>query len=227
MTTKAPSPIDPAGLPLGWNVQANGNEALTGNTDLASFSGALTNSGLIAESFDPALATAGYALSVAGSIYAGALVVPPGATVTNLWFNVSIVGGTLTTNCFGVLVSQASGVVEGVTATQATNWATIGVCGAAGTGVPLTTPATGLLGGTYYVGLAYAGASGPSISALPGPVVSAAGLSNLNRTLAKGNLNYAVLNTGMTLSNIAAASPFVLNASPAAIFNQALWVGVN
>ncbi len=226
MPTAAPSPGYLYGMPAGWTVQANGNEALTGNKPDPSFSGALTASGLLAESFDYNLAQLTNTLAVAGTVYASAIPLLTEQSVANLWYDVSTAGATLTASqCWCGLINS-SGVLIGQSASQATIWATAGLGGSAAGGTALVAASTGSLSnlpaGTYYGIFVANGSTLPTFAALG----ITAELTNLNTTVAAANFNAASIATSVTTSaSLVSASPFTLTS--ATLTSKRIWCGVS
>jgi hypothetical protein len=216
-------------MPLGWNVQANGNEGLTGNKPDPSFSGALTASGLLAESYDFNLASLTDTLAVAGTVYASVIPLTTEQSVANLWYDVQAVGVTLTANqCWCGLINSA-GLLIGQSAEQHTAWVSTGLGGSAAGGTPLVASSTGSLSnlpaGNYYGIFVYNGTTGPTFSALG----LTSELTNINTTVAAANFNAASIATGVTTSaSLVAAgltTPFTLTSATLTI--KRIWCGVS
>jgi hypothetical protein len=213
-------------MPLGWNVQANGNESLTGNKPDPSFSGALTASGLLAESFDYNLAQQTDTLAVAGTVYASLVTLATEQSVANLWYDVSTAGATLTASQSWCGLINSAGVLIGQSASQATIWATAGLGGSAAGGTALVASSTGslsnLAAGNYYGIFVSTGSTLPTFAALG----ITAELTNLNTTVAAANFNAASIATGVTTSaSLVSASPFTLTS--ATLTSKRIWVGVS
>jgi hypothetical protein len=220
MPTAAPSPAYYAGMPLSWNVQANGNEALTGNADLNTLSAQLTQSGLLAETYDPRFVSAGSdALTANGTVAGVGLTLPVESTVTNIVCYLVTAGGTLTANKSWALLFNSAGTLVGQTADQSTAWAgTPGLIVA-----PLATPAANLPAGRYYVGFV----STETVGALPAFAAAQVPLTLFNQgtTLAAGNYNAALLATGVTT---APASLSTMTASPVTLTGAVrIWAGLS
>jgi hypothetical protein len=185
-------------LVAGWNIQVNGNEALTGNAPDLSLSSGLKNTGLLGYSFDPQTAQVPYLLAVAGSVYASAIPLAQENTVSKLWYDVTAAGATLTSGqCFALLFNSA-GTLIGQSADQHTIWATAGLGGSAAGGTALVASATGslsnLAAGTYYGAVVATGTTKPTFAASGAdPLLVNAGLS-----AASANFLCAILATGVT-----------------------------
>jgi len=206
MAVAAPSPVYLQGMPVGWNVQANGNEALTGNSPDSSFSPALTASGFLTESIDFNVASGTFQPAVKGTLYGSLTSITEYDTlVTNLDYVVTTAGTGLTAlQNFVVLISQATGAVAGISADQSTLWQTAGPFV-----TPIVVPISVAKGG-YYVAFVGNTAAGTLPTFAAGPVNSAV-ITNWNTTAAAGNLNACVIAAGLTTAaSINAAAPFTL-----------------
>jgi hypothetical protein len=226
MATAAPSPVYLQGMPMGWNVQANGNEALTGNKPDTSYSGALTASGLLAESFDSNMVSGGTLISAAGVPTVSAIQLLTEQSVQALWYDITVAGATLTTGDCWAFLLNSSGALIGQSADQHTIWQTGGIGGSAGAGTALVASSTGSLSnlpaGVYFGGVVCTGTTAPTFASGGADV----GLSNINTTVAAANFNAASLTPAVTTSaSLVAASPFVLTS--ATLVSKRLWMGVN
>ena len=225
MTTQVQSPNYYAGLPASWNAQTYINQNLTGNAPDTSISGDLTQSGLIAESFAYNLGTTPVLMSTAtsaGSVLGTQITLPVESTVTNLWYDIAVAGGTLTANDCWALLFNSSGTLIGQSADQHTIWTTAGLGGSAAGGTALTASATGSLSnlpaGNYYGALVYTGTTAPTVSCL---AVGSAELANINTSVANANFRAAVLATGVT------TTPASVTLTSATLSKYRLWMGVN
>jgi len=226
MAVAAPSPVYLQGMPMGWNVQANGNEALTGNKPDPSYSGDLTASGLLAESFGPNAVSGGVLLPSAGMPIVSAISLATEQSIANLWYDITVAGAGLVANqCWAFLINS-SGVLLGASVNQATIWASGGVGGSAGGGTALVASSTGSLSncpaGTYYGALVYNGTTSPTFASAGADV----GLTNINTSVAAANFNAASLGGAITTAaSLTAASPF--NLTTATLVSKRIWMGVN
>jgi len=112
---------------------------------------------LISWSSDPALVTGTYTLATAGTLYLVAVKVEPG-TVTNVIYNVTTAGSTLTAGQSFVGVYQ-NGALLGTSASTSTAWASTGLKTTA-----LASPVT-VTEGYVYVAFFFNGTTGPTLSA--------------------------------------------------------------
>lgn len=142
--------------------------------------------GLITWTFEPSSATNGAVLSPAGTVHTFKMHVLAPVSVTNIIICVATAGSTLTAGqCFGALYQN--GTLIGVTADQATPWASTGRKTMALVGGPFNITA-----GDVVVGLWYNGTTGPTLRG--GPADSLA----MNTGLATANLRFGKADTGRT-----------------------------
>ena len=154
---------------------------------------------LIAWSFDPAINGTGTALGTAGTLYVIKLHVPVATSVTSIYYQVTVAGGTLTSGQNFAAIYQA-GALVGVTADQTTNFGGTGGKIAALVGGPIAVAA-----GDIYVAFWFNGTTGPSLQ-------RGIGFANQNVGLAASASRFGTANTGQTttppgtLGTVAAAS---------------------
>lgn len=128
-----------------------------------------------------------------------------GVTVSSVCVYVTVAGATLTAGGNFAGLYDSTGTRLGVTADQATAWASTGLKSMA-----LTTPAV-VADDHCYVGLFWTGTTGPSLAR------ATATVSNAN--LSAPSLRYATANTGLTT-----ALPATFGAQTAA--NVAIWAAI-
>jgi hypothetical protein len=147
-------------------------------------------------SFDAAHASGTAILGTAGSVYGTAIQLPSPQTVSNLWYDITTAGGTLTSGDCWALLFNAAGTLIGQSADQHTIWATAGVGGTAAGGTALTASATGSLtslpAGTYYGAVVATGTTLPTFA------TSAAPVGAFNAHLAAASSRSAILATAIT-----------------------------
>lgn len=160
--------------------------------------------GLISWAYEPTAAAGTYTLATAGTLYVAALKVTGSSTVSNIVYQVTTAGGTLTSGqCFVGLYQ--GGALIGTSADQATAWASTGVKTTA-----LATPVKPLPG-LVYVAFSFNGTTGPTL---------AAGSVRANVGLAAAVSRFGTANTGATT-----ALPGTLGT--VAALGQSPWAGLS
>jgi len=147
-------------------------------------------------SFDAAHASGTAILATGGSVYGVAINLPSTQTVSNLWYDITTAGGTLTSGDCWALLYNSAGTLIGQSADQHTIWATGGIGGSAGGGTALTASTTGSLtnlpAGTYYGAVVATGTTLPTFA------TSAAPQAAFNAHLAAASSRAAILATSIT-----------------------------
>lgn len=165
--------------------------------------------GLLAQAFDPAVATStATPLATAGTIYVIKLEIEqPLPAVTNIVTFLTAAGVTLTSvQCFAALYQ--GGVLKGVSAGQAALWESPGL-----KTMPIQGGPVSLDAGFAYVGLWFNGTTGPA--PLRGNSASA-----VNLNLAATASRFGTANTGVTTT-----APATLGTISAAV--NAYWAGLS
>lgn len=140
-----------------------------------------TDHGFQTWSFDPSQATGTYTLATGGTVYVVALKTLT-KTVTNVVYNITTAGGTLTTaQCFVGLYQ--GGVLLGSSADQSTPWVSTGV-----TTTALASP-TPVNQGIVYAAFVFNGTTGPTL---------AAGSTKGNANVTAAASRYGTANTSVT-----------------------------
>jgi len=153
---------------------------------------------LITWSGDPSLVTGTYTLATAGTLYIVA-VKTQATTISNVIYNVTTAGGTLTASQCFVGVYQ-NGALLGTSASQSTVWASTGLKTTA-----LTSPVA-VQQGYVYVAFFFNGTTGPTLSA-------GSTIGNVGLTAAQSR--YSTGATGATTALPAAPGTLTaLSASP-------------
>lgn len=151
--------------------------------------------GYLAWSYAPALTQGLTAVPTSGRLELVRLPRVPAGTVTNIVFQVTTAGSTLTSGqCFAVLYS-AGGAKLGITADQSVAWASTGRKVMA-----LTSPYANPANQDLYAGFWFVGTTGPTLCRM-----SNVASTLVNGGLASPNLFYASADTGLTTT---APDPF-------------------
>lgn len=179
------------------------NSASATLTDILPLQWNAADHGFISWAFDPSQATATFTLTTGGTLYVVALKTTT-RTVTNVVYNITTAGATLTTGQNWLGLYQA-GVLLGSSADQTIPWVSTGV-----TTTALTLP-TQVAQGIVYVAFVFNGTTGPTLAA--GSV--------------RGNANITA-----TASRYGTAATSVTTALPAAVgtvaaLAQSPWVALS
>lgn len=162
--------------------------------------------GLISWAFDPAHATNTYTLATAGTLYTVDVKLGSTTTISNIVYDVTTAGGTLTASQCFVGVFQG-GALLGSSASQHTAWASTGVKTTA-----LASPAIAQQG-IVTVAFFFNGTTGPTLS-------SGSGVAVVNAGIAATASRFATAATGNTT-----ALPAALGTKAALV--QSPWVAVS
>lgn len=162
--------------------------------------------GLLSWAFDPAHATNTYTLATAGTLYTVDVKVGANTTVSNIIYDVTTAGGTLTASQCFVGVYQA-GVLLGTSASQTTPWGSTGVKTTA-----LVTPVV-VQEGLVTVAFFFNGTTGPTLS-------SGSGVAAVNAGIAATSSRFATAATSATT-----ALPAALGTKAALV--QSPWVALS
>lgn len=154
---------------------------------------------LLAWSFDPNMAVNSTPLATGGVIHLVKVNLRYAATITNILYQVSVIGGTLTLNDCYVGLYDSTGTLRGTSADLSSTWdATTGLYT-----TPLTTPYAAPAG-SYYVAFVATGTTGPSITRCQSLAGSSAtinaGLTAANYRFAVNSSGHATLPGSITLS---------------------------
>lgn len=160
-----------------------------------------TDHGLITWAFDPAHATNTYTLAAAGTLYTVDLKVGSATYISNVVYDVTTPGGTLTASqCFVGLFQ--GGVLLGSSASQHTAWASAGVKTTA------LANAASVQEGIVTVGFFFNGTTGPTLA-------SGTAVALNNAGIAAAGSRFATAGTGNTTALPAAlGTKAALLASP-------------
>jgi hypothetical protein len=126
--------------------------------------------GLITWAFDPAHATNTYTLATAGTLYTVDLKVGTGTTISNIVYDVTTAGGTLTASQCFVGIYQG-GALLGTSASQHTAWGSTGVKTTA------LAAAAAVAEGIVTVAFFFNGTTGPTLASGSGVALNNAGIA--------------------------------------------------
>lgn len=164
---------------------SSGNTVALKNSDPTA-----VDSGLLAWSFDPTIATQTF-LTTAGVLYLSRVVLTGQQTITNGLVGLTTAGGTLTSGQNFLALYNSSGTRIAVSADQTTAFATAGLITAA-----WTTPVSNAAPGIYYVGVLCNG--GTAVTLASGTTLKPGNVSLGNAGLTTATSRYLTSGTSQT-----------------------------
>lgn len=168
-----------------------------------------------------ATAATGTILTTAGSVYGSALYVRRATTVSTLFANITVAGGTLTaSNCWAMLYNSA-GTLLGQSADQSTLWATAGL--QAMTLTPASAGSLAIPAGLYWGSVVATGTTLPTFSRSAMGSASAA-LASAFYNLGVGN---SLSRAGVLATSITTTPGAIVPGSISQTAALPLWFGLN